>query len=1181
MTCPACSAENRAGRKFCVQCGAALALTCPACASPHEVGERFCGECGASLKQVESRQSTVKSGERGNSRLSTLDSRLASSPRSYTPKHLVDKILQSKSALEGERKQVTVLFADVKGSMELAEQLDPEEWSRIMQRFFQILSDGVERFEGFVDKFTGDGIMALFGAPIAHEDHAQRACYAALHLRDTLRRYADEVRISRALNFSVRMGLNSGEVVVGKIGDDLRFDYTAIGHTVGLAQRMEQLAAADRVYLTAHTARLVAGYFVLHDLGRTAIKGVSEPLGIHELVGVGAVRTRLDVSRARGLTRFVGRDTDLATLEAALARAREGNGQVVGVVAEAGVGKSRLCFEFLERCRARGTPTLEGRALSHTKNVPLHTILQLFRAWYGITDRDDEQTAREKIAGRLLLIDEGFREALPLQFDFLGVSDPAHPAPPMDPEARQRQIFAVLRRLVQSGQMQHGVALLEDLHWLDAASGAFLEQWVDAIAGSRNLLLLNFRPEYQADWMRRSYYQQVALAPLGPGALRELVGDLLGSDPSIAKLSELIQRRTGGNPFFAEEVVQTLVESGALEGSRGHYRLVAAVEKLAVPATVQAVLSARIDRLPEREKHVLTTAAVIGKEFSEQVLQGVLQSIEPNSPVTPSSGRWFRAGSLDTPREDAATRDERGVAGRVSRSAPADLAAALPALAEALAALERGEFVYQQAAYPVVEWAFKHPLTQEVSYGAQLAEQRRRVHGAVARAIADVHRGALDERAALLAHHWEAAGETLEAARWHARAGRWLGTRDAQAAYDHWKKVHQLARRLAADDECADLVVESCGQLFNLGFRVGAMSEEDADALFAEATRIAERRGDLGGAALLHLYYGGARTAFGDEEGRAKLVRRATELAERAGDVAVERAALLAWMWGSLFLGRLAECLEISERVLRLPPTGTAHWALDDHALARIGRSRALQLMGQLDASRREAELATTRAREREDLETLTSVYDHVVFLAYVAGDAEAALAHALRAREYQEGRCSLISVGAAQGALGLAHTLRGDWDEAIRAFGEAVAAERRAQLSDVPRLLSYLAEALLRAGDPQRARGAADEAVALAERSHIRVYECQARIARARVRLHDGPDARADVEADLARAAALVEETGARVWTPFIHAARAELARLVGDETVRQRELREAQRLFIEMGTSRRAEQIAKELGQ
>jgi class 3 adenylate cyclase len=463
----------------------------------------------------------------GNRRLPEGNRRLP-----YTPKHLADKILSSKSALEGERKQVTVLFADVKSSMQLAEQVDPEEWHRILERFFEILTDGVHRFEGTVNQYTGDGIMALFGAPIAHEDHAQRACYAALHLLERLREFGRTIRREHGLDFATRMGLNSGEVIVGKIGDDLRMDYTAQGHTVGLAQRIESLAEADACFVSSDTAALVSGYFALEDLGAFRVRGTSAPLRVHRLASIGSARSRFDVARSHGLSRFVGRASDLRTLEDALEQAAAGNGQAVGVVAEAGTGKSRLCFEFIEHCREQGMRVYEARAVAHGKNVPFLPILELFRSYFGITPQDDDRTARERIAGRLGVLDEKLTDALPLLFDFLGVPDPQRPAPELGPEARQRQLLGVMRRLIQSvSDAQPVVTLIEDLHWLDAASAEFLEHLIAARGHSRSLLLLNFRPEYHAEWMKQSWYRQIPLTPLGRDAIGELLTDLLGSDP--------------------------------------------------------------------------------------------------------------------------------------------------------------------------------------------------------------------------------------------------------------------------------------------------------------------------------------------------------------------------------------------------------------------------------------------------------------------------------------------------------------------------------------------------------------------------------------------------------------------------------------------------------------------------
>jgi len=453
MTCPGCQAALPDDAAFCGHCGRALQSerTCPRCGRPNAAEMHFCLGCGSPLAAPGATRQP--------------------DPRTYTPKHLAEKILTSRAALEGERKQVTVLFADVKGSMDLAEQLDPEAWHGIMDRFFHLLADGVHRFEGTVNQYTGDGIMALFGAPIAHEDHAQRACFTALHLSDALRRYANELRLTRGLNFAVRMGLNSGEVVVGKIGDDLRMDYTAQGHTVGLAARMEQLAEPSKALLTEHTAKLVAGYFALRDLGASRVKGVTEPLHVYELEGAGALRTRLELSRVRGFTAFVGRTHELQLLETAVARAVDGVAQIVGVVGEPGVGKSRLCSELVERCRARGIPVYEAHCLSHGKALPFFPILQLMRAYFGIGEADTATEARRKIAGTLVLLDDRFREVLPLVFDFLGVPDPERPLPPMDADTRQRQLLAFIAELARARSAREPAVLLaaEDL-----ASGSLL-----------------------------------------------------------------------------------------------------------------------------------------------------------------------------------------------------------------------------------------------------------------------------------------------------------------------------------------------------------------------------------------------------------------------------------------------------------------------------------------------------------------------------------------------------------------------------------------------------------------------------------------------------------------------------------------------------------------------------------
>jgi class 3 adenylate cyclase/tetratricopeptide (TPR) repeat protein len=1092
-----------------------------------EDGERFCGRCGAELAAPASAARAAP--ERA--------------PRDYTPRHLADKILQSKSALEGERKQVTALFADVKGSMELAEQVDPEEWHRILEGFFQILADGIHRFEGTVNQYTGDGIMALFGAPIAHEDHAQRACYAALHLRDELRSYADEVRLERSLDFSVRMGINSGEVIVGKIGDDLRMDYTAQGQTVGLAARVEQIAGADRIFLSEHTADLVSGYFELENLGAVQIKGVSQPVRVHELKGLGALRSHFDLARARGLTRFVGRDDDLKTLEAALAHAREGNGQVVGVVGEAGVGKSRLCFEFSERCRARGLRVLEGHGLAHGKNIPFLPMLEVFRDYFGISERDDDRAAREKIAGRLVLLDEAFREVLPLVFDILGVPDPERPAPRTEPEARQRRLLAVVQRLMERGAPEGFAILLEDLHWLDPASEAFLAQWVEVVGGTRALLLVNFRPEYHARWMQKSSYQQLPLRPLGAEAMRELLGDLLGEDPSVRGLADAVHARTAGNPFFTEEIVRSLIDAGSLEGSRGSYRLVAPIEALEVPGTVQAVLASRIDRLLERDKQVLQTAAVIGKEFDETILEAV----------------------AELPRSD---------------------------LSEALSALVRAEFIHETALYPAAEYAFAHPLTQEVALDSQLRERRRRTHGAVAKAIQEAFPEKLDEKAALLAHHFEGAGEQFEAARWHARAAGWIGTRDLAEAHRHWQRVRALAAALPETEKSVRLHVMACARTLGMGgWRLG-FSDRDADELYAGCRSLAERSGNPALLGIIAAAYRVRLMTCGRLREATELNRELRQLADKSGNREHRVATRLPEAYTHFSAGRLAEALELSEEAEEIAQgdlsLGTGTLGFSAVVWFANFRSYLLTWMGRLSEAYQELERGTRLAREEGSPENLGWARDFLVWLAELSGElVHAALGDALAAG--REGVESAESVGSehsratAYCMLGTAHLAYGEWSEARRSFETSLEISRRHRtgLEWDASNLAQLARTQLADGDAAGACHTAEEAVARARERGQPHFEAMAHLSLARERCEaGGAGAAAEAEAALDRASSLVEESGARALGPQIAEARAELMRVLGKDSARERELREAHRLYTERGATGHAQRLAGELG-
>src|SRR5262245_35476235 len=597
-------------------------------------------------------------------------------PLAYTPPYLAEKILTSRSALAGERKQVTVFFADIKDSTRLIEGLDPEAAQQLLDPALRLMMEAVHRFEGTVNQVLGDGLMALFGAPIAHEDHALRACYAALALQTAIRPYADEVRRAQGMVLQLRVGLNSGEVVVRAIGNDLHMDYSAVGQTTHLAARMEQLATPGTILLTAATWRLVEGLVRVQALGAVPVKGLTAPVEAFELVGVTTLRRRLQAAAARGLTRFVGRQHELDALHQTLAQAAACHGQVVALVGEAGVGKSRLAYEFVHAHPTQGWLVLESASVSYGKATPYFPVLDLLKRYCHLEERDDPRTVRAKVTGQVLTLDEALQDTLPALLFLLEVLPEDSPFRSLDPpQRRQRTLQALKRVLLRESQVQPLLLVFEDLHWIDAETQALLDSLVGSLPTARLLLLVNYRPEYQHGWGSKTSYTQLRLDPLPPASAAEVLQVLLGDDPSLAPLKQLLIERTAGNPFFLEESVRTLVETGGLVGAPGAYRLAQALPTIQVPATVQAVLAARIDRLPPEEKHLLQTAAVIGTEVSCALLRAI----------------------ADLPEDS---------------------------LHRGLAHLQAAEFLYETRLFPEPEYTFKHALTHEVAYGSLLLERR-------------------------------------------------------------------------------------------------------------------------------------------------------------------------------------------------------------------------------------------------------------------------------------------------------------------------------------------------------------------------------------------------------------------------------------------------------------------------
>ena len=680
MHCPSCGFENPVGLKFCNECGAPLRMPCAQCGFANQPQAKFCGECGASLSPH------------------------PPALRPYTPAHLAEKILTSRSALEGERKQVTVLFADLKSSMELLADRDPEEARAILDPILERMMAAVHRYEGTVNQVMGDGIMALFGAPIAHEDHAVRACYAALAMQMSVKQYAAQVQRTQGGPIHIRVGLNSGEVVVRSIGSDLHMDYTAVGQTTHLAARMEQLTTPGSILLTAETLRLVEGLVQVDDLGPVPVKGLTAPVEVFELVGATAVRTRLQAA-ARALTRFVGRQAELEALCQALERTGTGHGQVVAVIGEAGVGKSRLLYEFTRSHHTHGWLLLEGSSVSYGKAMPYLPVRELLKAYFQIEERDEGQRIRAKVTGKLLTLDPALGPTLPAFLALLDVllDDPSWQA--LDPpQRRQRTLDAMKRLLLRESQAQPLLLVFENLHWLDAETQTLLDSLIEGLPTARVLLLVNYRPEYTHDWERKTYYTQLRLDPLPPESADELLQALLGNDASLALLKRLLIERTEGNPFFLEESVRALVETGVLVVERSAYRLAKPLVSLQVPATVQAVLAARIDRLPPDEKRLLQAASVIGTHVPFALLHAI----------------------AEVPEE------------------PLHLG---------LTHLQAAEFLYKTRLFPEIEYTFKHALTHQVAYESLLQERRRALHARIVEALEALAGDHVAEQVERLAHH--------------------------------------------------------------------------------------------------------------------------------------------------------------------------------------------------------------------------------------------------------------------------------------------------------------------------------------------------------------------------------------------------------------------------------------------
>jgi class 3 adenylate cyclase/tetratricopeptide (TPR) repeat protein len=926
MQCPNCQFENPVDAKFCNECGRKLELVCTQCNKTNPPGSKFCNECGHNLN--------------GLIHPPALD---YAEPQSYTPKYLAEKILKTRSSIEGERKIVTVFFADVANFTSLAEKLDPEDAHNIMDGAFQILMENIHRFEGTINQFTGDGVMALFGAPVAHEDHAQRACHAALAIQSAVTAYGDKIKAVHGQDFKMRIGLNSGPVIVGAIGDDLRMDYTAVGDTTNLAARMESMAQPGTILGTGYTHKLAREFFQFESLGKVEVKGKEEPVDAYELKKATEVETRIEAAAAKGLTKFAGRKNTMAALMQAYDKAKSGSGQVVGVVGEAGVGKSRLLIELKKKLAKEEYIYLEGRCLHYGGSMAYLPIHDILKSYFDIKEEDQEDLINKKLAEKFFNFDERLKSTLAPFQEILSVKVDDDTYLQLEPAVKKIRTFEAIRDLlVCESENKPLVFVVEDLHWIDSISEEFLNYLIDWLAGTHILLVLLYRPEYTHQWGSKSFYSKIGVDQLTTKNSAQLVQNILEGGEVVPELKELILNRAGGNPLFVEELTHSLMENGSIQRKDHQYVLTTKASEIKVPDTIQGIIAARMDRIEENLKRIMQVASVIGREFAYRILQTIM-----------------------------GMREE---------------------LKSSLINLQGLELIYEKSLFPELEYIFKHALTQEVAYNSLLQKRRKEIHEKIGGAIEELYPERIEEYYELLAHHYTRSDNTEKALEYlclaNQKAAKVTAMEEALTYFDEAMKLLDTLPETKENQERRISLLVNQWLVFFLLLK----SPEYLELL----TRYEPIAVGLSNPELLGLFYFGMVPSeywLGNFDTAIQKATKAVELCQAAGNFEGAGFAYMVMQWSYLYKGDYYKAIALKEDTLLMTEK---QFNLRVYMYAIAAVSYAYTWLGRWDEAVREGQEAMRIAEEY-------SVNSAISFAALGLSFAYTAKGDLARGKEYAE----------------------------------------------------------------------------------------------------------------------------------------------------------------------------------